>query len=148
MNLIKFNKPARRNSFGYVLDDFFNRSLSEFANNNFSISSPATNIIENENSFIVELAAPGLKKEDFEIKVEKDILSISASTSNENKEVDEQTNYSKREFNYSAFSKSFHLPETIDAENISANYENGVLKLQLNVKEEAKVKEPKRIEIK
>ena len=148
MNLIKFNKPTRRNSFGYVLDDIFNRSLSEFSNNNLSMNMPATNIIQNEDSFIVELAAPGLNKEDFEIKVEKDILSISASTSNENSEVNEKTNYSKREFNYSSFSKTFHLPETIDSDNISANYENGVLKLNLNVKEEAKDKEAKKIVIK
>ena len=91
MNLIKFNKPVGRNPFSFVLDDFFTRGLGEFRNNDFALSTPATNIIQNEDSFVVELAAPGLKKEDFEIKVEKDVLSISASKSSETSEVDEKT---------------------------------------------------------
>jgi HSP20 family protein len=148
MNLIKFNKPVRRNALGHVLDDFFNRSLTDFVNDDFSITSPATNIIQNEDAFVIELAAPGLKKEDFDIKVDKDLLTITSESSTETSEHDEKTNYSKREFNYSSFSKSFHLPESIDADNIAANYDNGVLKLTLKVREEAKVKEPKKIEIK
>jgi len=148
MNLIKFNRPVRRNSFGHVLDDFFNLGLSDFVNNDSDATSPATNIIQNDDSYEIELAAPGMAKEDFDIKIDKNTLTISASTSSETNEVDEKINYTKREFNYSSFSKSFNLPQTIDSEKITAIYDNGVLKLKLNIKEEAKVKEAKRIEIK
>lgn len=105
-----------------------------------SFSQPSVNIKETDDQFVLELAAPGLKKEDFHIEVEQDQLILSAEKESTQEE------YNRREFNYSSFRKSFHLDHTIDTEQISAQYEDGVLTLSLPKKEEAK-KEVKRIEI-
>ena len=99
---------------------------------------PAANIIENENDFSIELAVPGMSKEDFNIKLEDDILTISV----EHKEVEEkdEKNFTRREFRYDGFSRSFTLPEIVDQEKIKADYKNGVLHLMLPKSKETKVK--------
>ena len=99
---------------------------------------PAANIIENENDFSIELAVPGMSKEDFNIKLEDDILTISS----EQKEMEEkdEKNFTRREFRYDGFSRSFTLPEIVDQEKIKADYKNGVLNLMLPKSKEAKVK--------
>ena len=148
MNMIKFNSLAQPNSFANVLDDIFNKSISDIARSATTMNAPMVNILEADHAFIIELAAPGLTKKDFDINIEKDQLTISTSVENKVDEPENNLNYRKREFNYSAFKKSFHLPESIDAEKITAKYDNGVLKLKLEKKEEAKVKEPRTIAIK
>lgn len=102
---------------------------------------PAVNIKENEKDFELELAVPGRKKDDFNIEVDNDILTISSEISHED-EVKEE-NYTRREFGFSSFKRSFTLPETIDHSNIEAKYEDGLLKFTLPKKEEALPK-PKR----
>ena len=146
MNLVKFNRPSRRNSFPSLFDEFFNPSFFEFKELNNGLRRPQTNIIENENGYTIELAVPGINKNDVEIKIEKDQLIISSTHKEE--ETKESENYTRREFNYSAFSQSFHLPEAIDKDAITANYNNGVLSIELNKKEEAKLNAAKTIEIK
>jgi HSP20 family protein len=98
---------------------------------------PAVNIAETENEFHIELAVPGLKKEDFKINLEKNVLSVSTEKKTENAE--EGKKFSKREYNYTSFVRSFTLPETVDHANIQAEYTDGILKLNVAKKEEAKI---------
>ena len=150
MNFIRFNRPVQANPLTSALDEFFQKGISELANSNFSFIRPSVNIIEEDDAFQVQLAAPGLKKEDFNIKVDKDQLIVSVTPQKEETEEAEtkdETNYRRREFNYQAFTRSFHLPETIDTDSIGATYIDGVLSIALNKKEEAKEKEPRMIAI-
>ena len=109
---------------------------------NFSTNTPAVNIKENEKDFEIEFAVPGMKKEDFDIEVENELLTISAEVDGEKNVTDD--NYTRREFSYSSFKRSFTLPETIDEDKIKATYQDGVLKLSLPKREEALPK-PKRM---
>ena len=99
---------------------------------------PAANIIDNEKDFNIELAVPGMAKDDFSINLENDILTISVERKEE--EVKEERNFTRREFRYDGFSRSFSLPDTIDQEKIKADYNNGVLSVMLPKSEEAKIK--------
>ncbi len=148
MNLIKINKPSQVPQFTNVLDDIFNSSFSDLIGADFSAKSPSVNILENENSFLIELAVPGINKDNIDIQVEKDQLIISSAKEEVKDESDENLNFRKREFNYFSFKKSFHLPETIDSDKIDAQYENGVLKVKLEKLEAAKDKAPRSIKIK
>lgn len=97
------------------------------------------NISENENEFHIELAAPGLKKEDFKINLEQDLLSVSADKKEENSKSDETKKYNRKEYNYSSFLRTFTLPDTANYENIVAEYTDGVLYITVAKKEEVKV---------
>ena len=124
----------------YPVNPFFNDVFDSILNDTFIgdklISRvPAVNIAENENEFHIELAAPGLKKEDFKINLDKSVLSVSAD---KKVEVVEGTKFSKREYNYTSFTRSFTLPETVDHSKIDAEYIDGVLKLTVAKREEAK----------
>ncbi|NNE27356.1 MAG: Hsp20/alpha crystallin family protein [Saprospiraceae bacterium] len=147
MNSVKFRRAPGRNNLPSLFEELFNPSFFDFSELKSGLKRPQTNIIENENGYTIELAVPGINKEDVEIKVEKDQLIISSISKNED-ETTEADNYTRREFNYSAFSQSFHLPETIDKDAITANYKDGVLAIALNKKEEAKTNATKTIEIK
>jgi len=128
------------------MDEFFNNSISNMVGMDASYSVPLVNIVEEKDRFLLELAAPGLQKSAFNIKVEKDQLIITAEKSNEQEENTET--FKRREFNYTHFSRSFHLPKLINKENIEAGYENGILTIHLPKMEEAIEKEPMSIEIK
>lgn len=108
-------------------------------------SFPAVNIKENERDFELELAIPGQKKEDFNIEVDNNVLTVSM----EDKHEDEATegNYTRREFSYRAFKRAFTLPETVNEDGIDASYTNGILKFTLPKKEEALPKPKRMIEI-
>jgi len=150
MNFIRFNRPVQANPLTSAIDEFFQKGLSELASSNFSFNRPSVNIIEEDEAFHVQLAAPGLKKEDFNIKVDKDQLIVAVSPPVKEEETEDQkteVNYRRREFNFNAFTRSFHLPETIDTDSIEATYIDGVLTIALNKKEEAKEKEPRMIAI-
>ena len=97
---------------------------------------PAVNITENKDEFMVSLAIPGMKKEDFNIDIEGNMLTISSEKEESKEEKDEK--YTRKEFNYSSFSRSFSLPDEVNMEKIDARYVDGVLKLSLPKKEEAK----------
>ena len=146
MKLIKYNPFAPSKTFGSFVDDFFNRSITDILGADFTISSPSVNIVENGDFYRIEIAAPGLEKEDFEVNVEKGYLNISATK--ELKEEKEEGRYTRREFNYTSFKRSFELPETVEANSIEAEYENGILMIKLPKKEEVKAEEAKFIEIK
>lgn len=141
MTLIKWNTPRnveRVNPFAPSFNDFFENMFNgNFpAENQFKV--PAVNVSETETGFTVELAAPGLNKEDFKIDLEKNTLTISAQKETEQKE--EGKNYHRKEFSFSSFKRSFNLPETVDRENIGAEYKDGVLFLSIPKKEEAQLK--------
>lgn len=104
---------------------------------------PSANVQENEDNFKLEIAVPGYSKKDFRIDLEKDLLTIS-SEKEENKENENMT-YTRREFGYGNFCRSFTLPETIDSENIKADYKNGILSITLPKKEDVKIKKEIRI---
>lgn len=144
MNLVRFKPATTWPTFDRIFDDFFKDVTTTVGRDNFAASRPAVNIVENKDGFALELAAPGLTRDDFNVSVEKNTLTISASKETEQ---DEEGKYRRREFSYFSFKRSFHLPESIDANNISAKYENGVLSLQLAKKEEAKEKPVRTIEI-
>ena len=113
----------------------------------FNATIPAVNVKENDTRFELELAVPGKTKDDFNIEIDRNVLTISSEFKNENEEIDGEGRYTLKEFSYSSFRRSFTLPETVNAENINAFYENGVLNVMLPKKEEALPKPKRLIEI-
>lgn len=139
----------RNDPFAGLLNDFLSNDWqggSLMKNVGHSIV-PPVNIREEEDSYLVELAAPGKAKDDFEIKLDKDTLIISSTSKEEKSESDEKIAYSRKEFNYSSFKRVFNLPESADMDNIHAVYEAGVLKVSIPKKEEAKPKPVRTIDI-
>jgi len=148
MELMKRNEnyPAWSNFF----NDFFNRDWMDWTTRNFSETNttlPSVNVKEGEDGYEVDMAAPGLGKKDFKIELNHGILTISSEKKNEN-ETKKGQQFTRREFSYQSFSRSFNLPHTVDSEKISAKYDNGILKVTIPKKEEAKSKPAKTIEIK
>jgi HSP20 family protein len=141
MTLIKFNnRLARKFDARPMFADFLNEIYSDVLTPESKLNSvPAVNITEAKYKFMVAVAAPGLSKEDFKINIENDVLTISAEKKEEVKE--EQNNFSRREFSYTSFQRSFNLPETVNTENVNASYENGILTLNIPKKDEAKAKQ-------
>jgi HSP20 family protein len=136
MTLVKFNKQPNNTlmpGFNDVFDSIFNDT---FFSERMVSRVPAVNISESENSYHVELAAPGLKKEDFTLNLERSQLTISVERSSE--QADMQKNFSKREYSYSSFVRSFTLPESADQAQIEASYTDGILKVDIAKREEAK----------
>lgn len=149
MTLIKFKNesPVRNRERMPYWNDLFNDLFENVATTpDYKRNSvPGVNIIETDDSYKLQMAAPGLKKEDFKIKVENEVLTVSSETKSESTEKNEK--YTRKEFSYGSFLRSFTLPEIVDMEQINANYENGILSLVLPKKEEAKPKAPKEIKI-
>jgi len=140
--LIK-HKPFR--TFPSLMDTFFNEwPTTDFSTVNRTV--PAVNIQENDNDFIVTLAAPGMEKEDFDINLVNDVLTIS-SEKTENK-TENEDNYTLREYNYQSFTRSFNLPkDAVESDDIVASYKNGELIITVPKREEVKVKPPRLIEV-
>lgn len=136
MNLIKRNTVP----FPSIIDELLKPDWIG-GMQSFNTNVPAVNIKETDTSFGIELAAPGKTKEDFNIEIDHNVLTISSESRTENEETKEK--YTRKEFNYSSFRRAFTLPETVNTENINATYENGVLHVALPKKEEALPK-PKR----
>lgn len=136
MNRINFKKfPATASPIlEEIMSDFFNTGVSSRPNG-LPLKHPSVNIIKHEDKTVLEIAAPGLEKEDFKLEVEKDQLIISVEK--ENSENTEEVNYSRQEFNYMKFKRSFHLPETINTNDIGASYHAGILSITLPKKAEA-----------
>ena len=121
-----------------VFNDFFGNEWMEKTNT----SNPSINILENEKEFIVEVAAPGMTKEDFNVKIDDDNnLLITVEKKTETEEHDENTCYLRREFSYSHFQRRMILPDTVDRDKISAKAENGILSINIPKREEQE--EPK-----
>jgi HSP20 family protein len=141
MTTLKFNQPTLK-----TLDSFLDNLLNDLpVTKNASMNFPAVNICETTDNYELEFNVPGRKKEDFKITVDKNILTVSFEKNEENKEENKQ--FIKREFITQSFKRSFSLDEKINADDINAKYENGILFLTLPKKEEVKVL-PKEISVK
>jgi HSP20 family protein len=129
------------------VDDLFEGSLGTgfLSNFNTGMTLPAVNIKENKDEYFLEIAVPGMKKSDFVIDVDNKILSISSETKTEHEEKDET--YTRREFGYSSFKRTFTLPDTVESDKIKAQYKDGILMIHLPKREEAKEKPAKRINV-
>lgn len=137
MTLVKFNNGHKNHIANPFFNDVYNLLNDSTLGEKFASRTPAVNIAETENEFEVELAVPGLKKEDFKINLEKNVLTVSAEKKAE--EVNETKKYSKREYSYNSFTRSFTLPQSADQNKIEADYTDGILKLTIAKKEEAKI---------
>lgn len=136
MTLVRFNND-RKNTLMPGVSDVFDAIFNDtFFNDRMTSRVPAVNISESENNYHVELAAPGLKKDDFKLNLERNQLTISVEQSADHQ--DDQKNYSKREYSYSSFVRSFTLPESADHANIEASYTDGILRIDIAKREEAK----------
>lgn len=136
MTLVKFNNGLKANANPFFSDVFDSIVNDSFLSDKLVARVPAVNIAENDNEFQIELAVPGLKKEDFKINLDKNVLSISAEKKTENNQ--ETKKYSKREYSYNSFVRSFTLPDSADYAKIEADYADGILKLTVAKREEAK----------
>ena len=148
MTLLKRNEyvPTWSNFF----NDFLNRDWNDWSLQNFSDTNttlPSVNIKDSNDAFEVEMAAPGMDKKDFNIELNNDLLTISSEKKSE-KETKEAGTYTRKEYSYQSFSRSFTLPGIVEHDKISAKYENGVLRINIPKKEEAKPKPVKQISIK
>ena len=142
MNLISTNlnrwKPT-------LLDELFDDRWFNF--DTFNQTLPAVNTIEKENQYLLEIAVPGMDKKDFEIEIQNDLISIS-SISKQEKEVKDNLNYNRQEFNYNSFHRTFSLPKEVDQSKIKAIYTDGILTITLPKLKEVISKSRKLIEVK
>lgn len=132
-------------------DDFITKDLFDWSDKNFvalGSNLPSVNLKETDKQIEFELAAPGMKKEDFKVEIDNDILMISSEKEEEKEEVRKADHYVRREFNYQSFCRTFSLPDTIDENKIEANYKDGILHVIVPKKDGAKKRAVKNISIK
>ena len=147
MTITKWNRPVR--SFPTFMDEFF--STDPFANaggRSLASTAPAVNVKETDKAFILEVAAPGMKKEDINVVVEPNNTLVISSETKDSKEEKEEGKYTRKEFTYSAFKRSFALPDNVNAENVNAKYDDGILLLTIPKLEEAQQSLSRTIEVK
>ncbi|HEB62827.1 MAG TPA: Hsp20/alpha crystallin family protein [Bacteroidetes bacterium] len=147
MQVIRKRKPV--NTFPTVFNHFINDAFFNANNAKTSLwngSTPAINVRENDDQFELEVAAPGFDKKDFKLEVLDNVLTISAEVKKEHEEKDGEK-WTRREFSYNSFSRSFTLPDTVDGNKIAANYKNGILAILIPKKEEAKPQPVRTIKI-
>ena len=137
MNLIRKQNPF----FPSLVDELFNQER-RVRTSSISSTTPAVNIIEKDIQFMIELAAPGKKKEDFEIEIEDGILSISSSNKEDN--TSEKETFTRQEFSYNSFRRSFTIPESVNVSSIEATYNEGIFLIKLLKLEEA-LPQPKKL---
>ena len=149
MTLMKRNGNLL-NSFPVLFDEFFNRDLFNWGQSNSSDTNttiPPVNIKETNDNYEVEVAAPGMTRKDFKVELDGNMLTIRSEKSDEQQER-EESNYTRKEFSYQSFLRTFNLPkEVVDADKIQAKYSDGVLHLLIPKKEEAKQRPPRLIQI-
>ncbi len=127
------------------IDSFFGSDLPSVCTSSTGITVPKVNIKETADAYWVEMAVPGMKKSDFQIDLDNQQLSISTEVKQE--EEDKEDNYTRREFSYASFRRSFTLPDSIDDDKIKATYNDGILNIHLPKKEEARQKPARTIKI-
>lgn len=145
MSLVRFSNQTPD-----LFDRFFENNFFDWSNKNYSntnTSLPSVNVKEDNEAFEVEMAAPGFEKKDFKIEVNNSVLTVSSEKKVEN-ETKEGQQFTRREFSFQSFSRSFTLPNIVEGDKISAKYENGILKISIPKKEEAKPRPLRQIEIK
>jgi HSP20 family protein len=135
--------PSLLNDF--LTDDWFDSSLANWKSSGATL--PAVNVRETNDDFRIEVAAPGMKRDDFKLELENNMLSISSQREDKREEKDND-GYTRREFSYQSFQRSFRLPENqVEGEKVSARYVDGILQITIPKKETAKVKPAKQIAI-
>ncbi|WP_316800376.1 Hsp20/alpha crystallin family protein [Pedobacter frigidisoli] len=134
MTLVNFNNRTRNTApyFNNVFDSLFSDAITK---NKMVDKSPNVNIHENQNAYVIELAAPGLKKEDFQINLKKETLSVWAEVKKD--ETQATKDFTRKEFDYSSFARSFNLPEQADGDKITAEYKDGILSINISKKDDA-----------
>lgn len=130
--------------FDKLFNEFFNGSISK-PQKKYNTNFPAANVIENNDNFRIEMAVPGLTKKDIGIEVDNDLLTVSANKETSQKEGEK---FTRKEFNFDNFKRTFQLPESVNASKIEAAFKNGILEIILAKKEEAKIQPPRAIAIK
>ena len=148
MSLTKIDQEGTFPSLTPLLEDFFGKDMMGRTGWKHASSMPAVNIEEKPHAFEITVAAPGLQREDFVIELENGVLTVSAKKSEKTEEKNEKGKYTRREFSYHAFSRSFTLPKVVAADQIEANYADGILAIQLPKKAHDKAQPVKRIAIK
>ena len=146
----KNNRPMkaviRRHPFWNDFPSVFDEMFNDWSGGSVRQSVPAVNIRETDNAFHLEVAVPGYDKGDFSVELDHDTLTISSETKHESESGKE--NYTRREFSYQSFKRSFQLPEKlVDGDKINAKYESGILKVELPKRVEAQTKPTRNIEI-
>ena len=163
MNALTRSNSNSQYQYPSLINSFFSKDLmDEFFTPTFNGTAPAVNIREDEDGYYIEVAAPGMKKSDFKLNLDHNRLTISAEKKEENqfdnyedqnkgkeeqKENRKKGKYTRREFSYSSFQRTFTLPNTVDGEKINASYTDGVLQVGLPKRDDAKVKPSRTIEI-
>jgi HSP20 family protein len=133
-----------------LLEDFFNRDWADstLANRNYSATLPAVNVRETNEDYLIQVAAPGMKREEFKVELDNNVLTISSQHEEKQEQQNETENYTRREFNYQSFQRSFTLPDNkVEGEKISARYVDGILHIKVPKRDEAKIKPIKQIAI-
>lgn len=143
MALIKWNRGGVP-SMNEMIENFFNTDVGDMLSERGTL--PSVNVKESKEDYRLEVAAPGLDKNDFNLQIDNNILTISAEK--EEKQEKKEEAYNRKEFSYTSFSRSFTLPDVVEHDKIEANYRDGILHICIPKKEEAKVKASKRINIK
>ncbi len=145
MSLVKSS-----NNYPSIFDRFFDNNFYDWSSENYSTTNttvPSANIKESAEKFDIHIAAPSFAKNDFKIEVNNNVLTVCSEKEVKN-ETKEGERFTRKEFSYQSFCRSFSLPNTADTDKITANYENGILAIEIPKKEEAKPKPSKMIEIK
>lgn len=134
-----------------LLDDFITRDWLDSSLANWRVSGatlPAVNVMETNDDFKIEVAAPGMKRSDFKVELDNNLLTISSQREDKSEEKDESGNYTRREFSYQSFQRSFSLPENkVLGDKITARYIDGILHVTVPKSEDAKVKPAKQIAV-
>ena len=137
-------------SFPSLMNRFFEGDLMDWSNSNFAGTNstlPAVNILENTDEFLIDVAAPGMKKEQIKVDYENGRLTISSEMKDEKKEKS-KGKFTRREFSYMSFQRAFTIPENlVDGDKIQATYNEGILHINLPKREEVKPKPPRQIKI-
>ena len=136
--------PSLLNDF--FAEDWLDSSLSNWRSMGATL--PAVNVRETNHDFVIEVASPGMKRDDFKVELDNHVLTISSETENRQEETDKNGKYTRKEFNYQVFQRSFSLPENkVEGGKISAKYTDGILYVTVPKKEEAKVKPARQITV-
>ena len=150
-SLMKSNNGNMIPSIPSLLNDFLANDWLSSPFGNWRTSGttlPSVNVRETNDAFHIEVAAPGMKRDDFKVELDNNFLTISAEVENKNENTDERDGYTRREFSYQSFQRSFALPENkVEGEKIAAKYVDGILNITVPKKEEAKPKPAKQIKI-
>lgn len=137
--------------FPAFFDDFFSKDFFDWNDRTFAglgNTLPSVNLKETDNHYQVEMAVPGMAKEDFHVEMQNGVLTVRAEKKKEKEEKDEKGNYLRREFRYESFSRAFSLPENVLDETVDATYRDGILRIEIQKRTPKKADNPKAIEVK